>query len=82
MSFGAERPRRFRSRRTAAQALRRFPLPAGDGQDVLLPIGIGADQHEERGLAGVEPGFHIHPVGPEVDEAAVGETAMIFWSDM
>src|SRR5664279_771449 len=40
--------------------LRRLPLAALYGEHRLLPIGIGADQHEQRRLARVEPGLHVH----------------------
>ena len=39
--------------------LRGLPQSARDGQYVLLSVRVRADQHEQRGLAGFEPGLDV-----------------------
>ena len=53
--------------------LRRFPLPAHDGEHHLPAARIRADQHEERGLAVLKAGLHVDPVGPEVHELHIAQ---------
>jgi hypothetical protein len=56
--------------------LRRLPVPVGQGDELLAPVGAHADHHQQAQLVLFQPDVHMDPVGPQVDVVHTGQVPL------
>ncbi len=57
--------------------LGRLAIPGGEGEELLVAVAEGPDDHQQAGLLLLEAGLHVHAVGPDVHQLAVGEITCV-----
>ena len=75
-SGGTVRPRFFSPLQQVAPAVRVLPEPVHDGQNVLLAVFVGADNHQHTLTIAVQARREVDPVRPDVDVALALEIAL------